>query len=127
MPAVRYRHAAAVPRAERLEPRLLYASGAPQPPEGFAPTPENFQSFQFVAGGEITPAGDVDYFRLGRLHQGDVVSIAQSGVGSLRGTLWDSYVTLLRVGANPDVPLQVAIDNDGGSGNDSLLLRFSLP
>jgi len=127
MPAVRYRHAAAVPRAERLECRLLCTSQATEPPEGFAATPENPHLFQLVAGGEIAPVGDVDFFRLGRLHQADVVTIAQSAGGSVRGTLWDSEVALFRVGANPEVPLQVAIDNDGGSGDDSLILRFSIP
>lgn len=103
---------------ERLEGRVLRAAGVA--PAGFLPSPAP-DRYQLSTRGAISPGGDVDFFSLGRLRAGDALTLGLSGAGSARGSLWDGVIELLRAGFDPANPLSVAINNDGGSGRDSLL------
>jgi hypothetical protein len=108
--------------AERLERRTLCAA-----------TPAGFTVAGAPAGGqlgvrgEIGPAGDEDWFSLGRLRAGDVLSVSMSGIDSGRGTLPDPLVQLYRLASQEARPVLVAADNNGGTRRDALVLRQPLP
>ena len=124
MPAHDDRHPTArdgAAAAERLERRVLCAADAA--PAVFAPLPPSPALYQLLARGQLTPAGDADFFALGRLRAGDVVSVALSGAGSSRGSLSDPHVTLYSATGDTAVPVAVARNDDGGSVRDALVLR----
>ncbi len=75
-------------------------------------------------GGTITPANDSDWFNLGQLQVGDVVTLSMSGSPSLRGTLANPLVQLYRGSAA--TPILVVQDNDNGPGLDALVFRFTV-
>jgi subtilisin family serine protease len=88
----------------------------------------NFNSYsgnlyQLAITGSIT-LSDSDWFAIGTLEAGDVLTVTQSGSPSSRGTLTNPLVELHR-GA-PGSPLPVASDNDSGPGNDALIYRLPI-
>jgi hypothetical protein len=111
--------------------------GAPLPEEsepndtvgGADDASRNFQPlggadlFQVQVRGTLTSSGDTDFYSLGRLEPGDVLSVAQSASDSARGSLRDSQVELYRAGA-PGTPLRVS--DDEGTGFDSLIHRYAI-
>lgn len=72
--------------------------------------------------GAISPYSDYDYFKIGALQAGDVISINGAGTGSYRGTLPSPYLQLIR-GAFGSA---VASNSGGGAGNDALIDRFTI-
>ena len=127
MPASDDRHLPAPPgpaaAAERLERRVLAAADAPAP---FVPLAAEGAAFHLTLNGSIDAADEEDWFSLGRLRAGDVLSVALSAADSARGTLLDPYLELYRAAGNPEKPLLVTRNDDGGSGKDALILRRAL-
>ncbi|MGE5609608.1 MAG: CotH kinase family protein, partial [Bacillota bacterium] len=82
--------------------------------------------YQLSLAGTILSAADSDFYKIGSLQSGDVLTISASGVGSSRGTLGNTYVELYRLNAGH--PTLVASDDDGGPGGntDSLIHRFTI-
>ncbi|MEX0679627.1 MAG: dockerin type I domain-containing protein [Pirellulales bacterium] len=82
--------------------------------------------YQLGLKGSITIAGDTDYYNIGELQQGDVITISQSGSFSSRGSNPDTLVQLHRLSGG-----LVASNDDGGPpsaiGGDSLIFRFTVP
>jgi hypothetical protein len=107
---------------QRLERRTLCAAT----PAGFAAGGAPALS-QLVVRGEVKPVGDEDWYSLGGLHAGDVITLSLSGFDAGRGTLPDPWVRLYRLASEPARPALVASDNDAGTGRDALVLRQSLP
>jgi len=84
-------------------------------------TPGNL--YQMSISGALS-GSDADYFNIGTMQVGDVITITESGVGSGLGTLTDARIRLYR--NNGGSPVQVATDDDGGPGTDSLVYRFTV-
>jgi hypothetical protein len=91
----------------------------------------NFQAvtnnlFHMGLTGTISSATDTDFFNIGALQVGDVVTITSSGADSSRGTLGDPFVSLFRSGSGT----AIASDDDGGPGpgnsDDSIIYRFTV-
>jgi hypothetical protein len=87
----------------------------------FGPADEGLD--QFTARGSIAPAGDSDFYALGALDEGDVLTVAASGLPSGRGTLADGYLEVYRLGS----PAPVMFNDDDGAGKDALVHRFRVP
>jgi hypothetical protein len=96
---------------------------------------ENFRGFagdfyQMLLSGQITAddtgsAGTAgDWFRIGALGPGDVISLTAHGAGSGRGSLGDSQIELRR-GPSSGTSV-VAADGDGGVGLDAFIHRFAI-
>ena len=115
--------ATGVPAVERVEGRLLCAAGTPAP---FVPYAGESALLQLTISAGIGRAGDEDFFSIGRLRAGDVLSAAQAAAGSARGTLADGAVELYRAGGNPANPVFLAFNDDGGSANDPMISRQAL-
>src|SRR5688572_21208160 len=88
----------------------------------FAAAPAN--RYQLGFSGDISSTSDVDFYRIGALEPGDVITVSLSGSQSARGTLADPALELLRGGANGGVP--VLADADTGPGSDALIYRFAV-
>lgn len=90
----------------------------------------NFSSFEgsvYHLGitGTITPVNDSDWFRIGELQAGDVLTVSLSGTASTRGSLANPLVELYRGPAAS--PILVASDDTGGPGGiDALIWRFEV-
>ena len=69
-----------------------------------------------------TGGGDDDWYRIGNLEVGDVLTITQSGSASNRGTMTDPLVELWRDGSGS----AVKSDNDSGPGKDALIARYTI-
>jgi autotransporter-associated beta strand protein len=87
----------------------------------------NFSSFSgnlYHVGisGTISPESDTDYFNIGTLQSGDVLTITESGSSTSRGSLLDPLVELYRAGSST----AVASNDDAGPDIDSLIYRFSI-
>lgn len=67
--------------------------------------------------GAMDSGTDSDYFNIGTLDNGDIITITQSGLDSSRGTQPDPLVRLYRG------TTQVTNNDDGGPGLDSLIFR----
>jgi hypothetical protein len=78
--------------------------------------------YQMGFSGEISSSTDADYFNIGSLQVGDIITISDSGSPSGRGTNTDAFVRLYRSGSTA---VQVS-DDDSGPGFDGLLWRFSV-
>ena len=65
-----------------------------------------------------------DWFKIGTLQIGDIVSITDSGTASARGTLDNPILELWR--GDPNSPVMVASDNDSGPGLDALIHHFQV-
>ena len=72
--------------------------------------------------GTISSPSDSDYFKIGALQVGDIITISESGTGSSRGTLSNPFVELYRAGSGT----RVTFNDDGGPGGDSLIYRFTI-
>ncbi|MDB5357482.1 MAG: hypothetical protein JWN24_3935, partial [Phycisphaerales bacterium] len=72
--------------------------------------------------GTLTSGSDTDWYKLGAMQVGDVLTISESGSPSSRGTLADSYLELYRAGSSSPV----TFDDDNGPGTDSLIYRFTV-
>jgi len=82
--------------------------------------------YQLGISGTVGSGTDNDYFNVGQLQAGDVITITQSGSVSGRGTNTDTLVRLYRSGGTIE-----ASDDDGGpgpagGGGDSLEHRFTI-
>ncbi len=80
--------------------------------------------FHLGLKGTILPGNDVDWYNLGTLNVGDIITISMSGSASSRGTLTNPLVELYRGLAAG--PILVTSDDDGGPGADALLYRFAI-
>jgi hypothetical protein len=80
--------------------------------------------YQLGVTGSIPTTGgsDDDYFKIGNLQVGDLISITLSGVASSRGTLTNPRVQLYRSGSGTSV----ASDYNNGPGNDALIARYTI-
>lgn len=87
-------------------------------------TAYNGNLYQLGLQGDISTSGDLDYYNIGTLQVGDVITITQSSSSTSRGTLGDSYVTLFRGPAA--TPVLVEEDDDGGPGLDSIIHRYTI-
>lgn len=87
----------------------------------FGPGPA--ERYHLGVSGSIGTFTDQDWYRIGQLQAGDVITISLSGVSSSRGTLADPLVELRR-GATGGV--LVASNDDGGPSLDSLIYRFTI-
>ncbi len=92
----------------------------------------NFRTFtgnlyHLGLSGNITTAGDNDWFNIGTLDVGDIITVSLSGAPSSRGTLYDPFLHLYRGAAAS--PIEVTSNDDGGprlNGADSLIYRFRI-
>lgn len=92
------------------------ATNVPNP----ASVPSNL--YQLGVSGNLSSSTDQDYFNVGALQVGDVITITQSGSPSGRGTHTDVFVYLYRAGSAS----VIASDDDSGPGFDSLIDRFTI-
>ncbi len=69
-----------------------------------------------------TGGSEDDWYKIGNLQSGDVITITQSGSPSSRGTMPDPKVELWRDGSTSSV----TTNNDGGPGTDSLIARYTI-
>ncbi|HZN65557.1 MAG TPA: PKD domain-containing protein, partial [Tepidisphaeraceae bacterium] len=79
--------------------------------------------FQLSLRGQINPGTDTDFFNLGAMQAGDVITANLAGSGSRQGSLADPLVRLFR--SNGGSPVEVASDNDSGPGPDARV-RFTV-
>jgi hypothetical protein len=85
----------------------------------------NFSSFAYPMyhlGLRGTADTNDDWFRLGLLQSGDLLSIAGAGQASARGTSSNLVIELYRSNST-----LVASDDDGGPGLDGLIARYMIP
>lgn len=80
--------------------------------------------YQLAISGTVSSNGDGDWFAIGNLQAGDLITITQSGSPSSRGTLDDPLVELYRGSASS--PTLVIDNDDDGPGFDSLIYRFTV-
>jgi extracellular elastinolytic metalloproteinase len=81
--------------------------------------------YQLGIAGTISSSSDQDYFNIGAMQPGDVITISESGSGAARGTMADALVQLYRAGS----ATALATDDDSGpgtSGHDSLIYQFTV-
>jgi hypothetical protein len=87
-------------------------------------TSQSSNLYQMALSGGISPSGDLDWFNIGPLDAGDILTLSMSGVAGSRGTLGDTFLELYR--GSPASPIFVVSNDDGGPGFDSLLHRFTI-
>jgi ELWxxDGT repeat protein len=80
--------------------------------------------YHMAIAGAISTSSDQDWFKIGALQAGDVITISESGVASSRGTLSDPFLCLYR--DNAGSPVEVAFSDDDGTGYDSLIYKYSV-
>lgn len=85
-------------------------------------SPYGGERYHLGFSGTVSPSNEYDYFNIGLLDVGDIVSIAVGGRDSARGTITDPLLELYRAGTTN----VVASSNDGGPGLDCLIRRFSV-
>ena len=90
--------------------------------ENFVPI--NPDLYQLGLKGTISVPADFDFYNLGALQGGDVLTISVSGFASMRGTNNFPIVELYRGTGEP--ANLVALNSGGGPGNDSLIYRYSV-
>ncbi len=78
--------------------------------------------YQLGLSGQVSTAGDADWYGIGALQPGDVLTVSASGYSGFRGTLQQPALQLYRAGASA----AVASDRVGGPGADSLIYRFTI-
>jgi hypothetical protein len=96
-------------------------TGTADPGATYYAVPNN-NLYQMGISGTISSSTDADYFNIGTLQAGDVLTLTQSGAASVRGTNPDPLVRLYRAGAGTTI---IASDDDSGPGLDALL-RFTV-
>ena len=74
--------------------------------------------------GVVSVSGDGDYYKLGILQAGDILTVTASGSPSARGVLSDAELQLYRGPASS--PIFVAADSDSGPGFDALIYRLTI-
>ena len=80
--------------------------------------------YQLGLSGTIGSSTDVDWYRLGTMQIGDVITVTMSGTGASRGTLADATLDLYRgTGSSPTL---VVTNDDSGAGLDALIYRFTV-
>ncbi len=77
--------------------------------------------YQLGIKGSIGVSQDADWYKIGQLQAGDMISITVSGTGSNRGTLSDGLVGLF---SGPNIADLVALNDGDGPGLDALVHRF---
>jgi len=82
-------------------------------------------NFQLSIRGSIHAAGNSDYFKIGAMQAGDVLTIAVGGSGSGRGTLADPKLKLYSASGGSAIAISPDPDN-AGPGNDGFIGRFSV-
>ena len=84
--------------------------------------------YQLSIRGEATTTIGADFYRIGALDAGDLLTISAAGVGSVRGTMANSYLELYRLNNNLSNPTLLTGDDDSGPGGntDALLHRFTI-
>jgi hypothetical protein len=75
--------------------------------------------------GTTSSSTDDDWFRIGTLDAGDILTITQSGSSSARGVLTDPLTALYR--GNALSPILISLNLDSGPGLDSLIYRITIP
>jgi hypothetical protein len=80
--------------------------------------------YQIGLKGTMASASDVDYYKIGALQVGDVISISASGSSSSEGTLTSPQLKLF---ASANLTTPAASDSGGGGpGTDALIDRFTI-
>ena len=87
---------------------------------GFAPVAGSV--YQMTLRGSF--GSSADWFNIGTLTAGDVVTISVSASAGARGTLLNPALELWR--GNAAAPVLVASDADGGPGQDALIYRLTI-
>ncbi|CAN5436996.1 hypothetical protein BH11PLA2_BH11PLA2_25720 [soil metagenome] len=80
--------------------------------------------YQFSFNSTIGATGDIDYYSLGAMQVGDIISVSMTGAGAGTGSLTDSLLQLRRLGGTN---ASLVADDDGGVGTnigDSLIFRY---
>ena len=106
------------PQPNEVEPNNTTANANP----GSANFASVSNVFHMGITGTISSSSDTDYYNIGTLQVGDILTVSETGYFSTRGTLFDALVELYR--SNSGSPFLVTSDDDGGPGNDSLIHRF---
>ena len=75
--------------------------------------------------GALSSTADADYFRIGSLTNGDVLTASVSGAVASRGSLTNPRIELYR-GSNPASLMLVTSDDNTGPGDDALLFRRTI-
>ncbi len=75
--------------------------------------------------GNFSAGSDNDYYKIGAMQVGDILSLSVSGSPSSRGTNADPYVELFR-GSNASSLILVTSNDEDGVGSDALIDRFSI-
>jgi extracellular elastinolytic metalloproteinase len=108
-----------------VEPNGTTATATPA--DTYSSVPNN-GLYQLGISGNLSSSTDADYFNIGPMQVGDVLTISESGNNSGgRGTLNDSLVQLYRAGTST----VVTSDDDSGpgtgsGGHDSLIYQFTI-
>jgi autotransporter-associated beta strand protein len=107
------------PLANEVEPNNTYGT-ANDADANFASYSGDL--FHLGVTGTIESASDTDYFNIGTLQAGDVLTIADAGLPTWRGSLQDPYIELYRAGSSEILEF----DDDDGPGTDALIHRFAV-
>ena len=78
--------------------------------------------YQMGISGEIATGTDFDFYTIGALQVGDVLTVTQSGSNAGAGTCTDTRAWLFRAGS----ATVVTNDDDGGPGTDTLIWKFPI-
>jgi len=111
-----------------LPPSALNFEAEPNGTIGTASLATNYYAipnnnlYQLGISGNISSSTDADYFNIGALQVGDVLTLTDSGSPSQRGTNTDPFVRLYRDGATSIV----VSDDDSGPGFDALVYRYTI-
>ncbi len=83
----------------------------------------NYTGFLYQLGikGTLTDTSDEDWYKIGAMQNGDVLTVSVSGSNSKRGAVTDPNVELWRY--NGGSPILVKSDTDSGPGYDALIYR----
>lgn len=81
--------------------------------------------YQISISGANSSTTDSDYFNVGTLQAGDVVTFTNSGNGSGRGTQTDALARIYR--NNGGSPILLISDDDSGPGLDGLIYKYTIP
>ncbi|MBS0197770.1 MAG: M36 family metallopeptidase [Planctomycetes bacterium] len=88
----------------------------------FAPAPGTM--YHMGINGSLPNFTDNDYFNIGELQEGDVITISDNGAAGLGGSMSNALVQLLR--ANGGAPTVEVADDESGPGNDAMIWKFTI-
>lgn len=80
--------------------------------------------YQIGLNAQIDDGDSADFYDIGTLQVGDVLTVSMAGQDSERGGLIDPYLEVYRF--NGGSPIPVAVDDDSGVGTDSLVYQLSI-